>query len=381
MLFQNALLFLPDGHYHAGCLRVNGGRIAEIAGALSPLPGEETLDCGRRKLVPGLIDIHTHGRMMRDFCEGTPDAFDALAAAYIGEGVTTVCPTSMTLPLPRLEAIYAAYAAWRPSNTAGTRLIGINMEGPFLSVAKKGAHEERYIVPADTGAFDRIWRAAEGHIRLCDVAPEVRGNLEFIRAVKGRCTVSVAHTDGSYEEVMAGFKAGARGATHLFNGMSGFSHRSPGAPGAVFDGAEYAELICDGEHVAPPALRAAVRLLGPERLVVISDSVTPAGMPEGTRCALGGETVVIRGGKAQLPDGTIAGSIVSLLEELRRLIAFGIPEETALLGCTRNPARAIGETEIGELAEGKMADLLLLGYDYRAERVYRDGKEQVRNEK
>ena len=155
--------------------------------------------------------------------------------------------------------------------------------------------------------------------------------------------------------------------------MSGFSHRSPGCPGAAFDRAEYAELICDGEHVLPSVLRAAVKLLGPERLVVISDSVTPAGMPGGTRCTLGGEEVVVRGGRAELPDGTIAGSIVNLLEEVRRLIGFGIPEETALLGCTRNPARAIGAGEIGELAAGKRADLLLLGYDYRPVRVYRDG--------
>ena len=222
-------------------------------------------------------------------------------------------------------------------------------------------------------AFSGLWAASGGRIRLCDAAPEIPGNLDFIREAKDFCTVSIAHTAGSYEEVIAGFEAGAKGVTHLFNGMSGFSHRSPGCPGAAFDRAEYAELICDGEHVLPPVLRAAVKLLGPERLVVISDSVTPAGMPEGTRCTLGGEEVAVRGGRAELPDGTIAGSIVNLLEEVRRLIGFGIPEETALLGCTRNPARAIGAGEIGELAAGKRADLLLLGYDYRPVRVYRDG--------
>ena len=373
MLFQNALLFLPDGHFRLGDMRVNGEWIAEIGEKLSLLPGEEALDCGRRKLAPGLIDIHTHGCRMHDFCEGTEEAFEAMAACYIENGITTVCPTSMTLPVERLEEIYLAYARWIEKNPRGARMIGINMEGPFISVAKKGAHEAGYIVPADIESFKRLWAASGGRIRLCDAAPEIPGNLDFIREAKDFCTISIAHTAGSYEEVIAGFEAGAKGVTHLFNGMSGFSHRSPGCPGAAFDRAEYAELICDGEHVLPPVLRAAVKLLGPERLVVISDSVTPAGMPEGTRCTLGGEEVAVRGGRAELPDGTIAGSIVNLLEEVRRLIGFGIPEETALLGCTRNPARAIGAGEIGELAAGKRADLLLLGYDYRPVRVYRDG--------
>lgn len=380
MLFQNALLFMPDGHFRLGDLRTNGESIAEIGEKLSPLPGEERLDCGQRKLTPGLIDIHTHGTRMHDFCEGTEAAFEAMAASYIENGITTVCPTSMTLPVERLEEIYAAYARWMEKNPRGTRMIGINMEGPFISAAKKGAHEEKYVIPANLPDFRRLWEASGGQIRLCDVAPEIPGNLDFIREAKGFCTVSVAHTAGSYEEVMAGFAAGARGATHLFNAMTAFTHRAPGGPGAVFDRAEYAELICDGEHVSPPVLRAAVKLLGPERLVVISDSLMAAGMPEGTRCTLGGEEAVVRNGRAELPDGTIAGSIVNLLEEVRRLIGFGIPEETALLGCTRNPARAIGAGEIGELAEGKKADLLLLGYDYRAERVYRDGEMYVRNE-
>ncbi len=373
MLFRHGLLFMPDGHFRLGDLRVNGDRIAEVAENLSPLPGEETLELNRGKLTPGLIDIHTHGTHMRDFCEGTPEAFSEMAASYIQNGITTVCPTSMTLPVERLETIFSAYASWMEGNPSGTRMIGINMEGPFISVAKKGAHEGKYVVPADMDTFKRLWKASGGRIRLCDVAPEVEGNLDFIRQAKTFCTISVAHTAGSYEEVMAGFAAGARGATHLFNAMTPFSHRAPGGPGAVFDRAEYAELICDGEHVSPPVLRAAVRLLGPERLVVISDSLMAAGMPEGTRCTLGGEEAVVKNGRAELPDGTIAGSIVNLLEEVRRLINFGIPEETALLGCTRNPARAVRADDLGRLAPGMKADLLILSPDYQAERVYRDG--------
>ena len=225
MLFQNALLFLPDGHFRLGDMRVNGEWIAEIGEKLSLLPGEEALDCGRRKLAPGLIDIHTHGCRMHDFCEGTEEAFEAMAACYIENGITTVCPTSMTLPVERLEEIYLAYARWMEKNPRGTRMIGINMEGPFISVAKKGAHEAGYIVPADIESFKRLWAASGGRIRLCDAAPEIPGNLDFIREAKGFCTISIAHTAGSYEEVIAGFEAGAKGVTNLFNGMSGFSHR------------------------------------------------------------------------------------------------------------------------------------------------------------
>lgn len=379
MLLKNGLIFMEDGIFVSGDILIQNGKFAAVGQELDT-EDETVLDLQGKKVLPGLIDIHTHGCSMKDFCEGTPEAFDTLAAGYIKNGITTVCPTSMTLPPEQLEQIYSAYNTWMETDHPGSRLIGINMEGPFISVAKKGAHRAEYVIPADINTFNRLNKASGNRIRLVDVAPEIEGNTAFIRAAKDICTVSVAHTNATYEQVMEAYAAGARSTTHLFNAMSGFSHRSPGTVGAVFDSDAYAELICDGEHVLPPVIRTAVKLLGPDRLVVISDSLMAAGMPEGTVCKLGVDEVVIKGGKAVLPNGTIAGSIVNILEEIRRLISFGIDEITAIKGSTINPAKAIGiDHLVGSITPGKLADLLVLNSDYTPFMVLRDGIEQKIN--
>lgn len=378
MLLKNGFIFMEDGGFAQGDILIRDGKIAAVG---PELQAEEktVIDLAGKKVLPGLIDIHTHGCGMKDFCEGTPEAFDTLAAEYIKHGVTTVCPTSMTLPPEELERIYTAYAKWMETGHPGARLIGINMEGPFISVAKRGAHRAEYVIPADMDIFMRLNKASGNRILLVDVAPEIEGNMAFIEKAKEVCTVSVAHTNATYEQVMAAYQAGAGSTTHLFNGMSGFSHRAPGTVGAAFDSGAYAELICDGEHVLPPVIRTAAKVLG-DRLVVISDSLMAAGMPEGTVCTLGGEEVVIQGGKAVLRNDTIAGSIVNILEEIRRLISFGIDEAVAIKASTINPARAIGiDHLVGSISAGKLADLLVLQSDYTPFMVLRDGVQQEIN--
>ena len=333
----------------------------------------EVIDLDGRKVLPGLIDIHTHGCGMKDFCDGTEEALDTLAATYIQNGITTVCPTSMTLPIDRLEEIYSVYAKWMERPHRGTRLIGINMEGPFLSVEKRGAHRAEYVIPANMQDFMRLWEASGHRIRLVDVAPEIEGNLDFIRQANKLCTVSVAHTNATYDQAMEGYHAGAINTTHLFNAMSGFSHRAPGTVGAAFDSGVYAELICDGEHVCPPVIRTAFKVMG-DKIAVVSDSLMAAGMPEGTICTLGVDTVQVKDGRAVLPNGTIAGSIVNILEEIRRLIAFGIDENLAIRCSTITPAKIIGaDSHIGSITPGKQADLLVLTEDYTPFLVFRDG--------
>ncbi len=379
MLLKNGLIFMDNGVFAPGDIRIRDGKFAAVGEKLDA-QGETVLNLHGKKVLPGLIDIHTHGCGMKDFCEGMPEAFDTLASEYIRHGITTVCPTSMTLPPEQLERIYTAYNDWMASDHPGSRLIGINMEGPFISVAKRGAHRVEYVIPADFKTFTRLNQASGNRIRLVDVAPEIEGNLDFIRQAKEICTVSIAHTNATYEQAMEGYAAGATSTTHLFNAMSGFSHRAPGTVGAVFDSDAYAELICDGEHVVPPVIRTAVKLLGPDRLIVISDSLMAAGMPEGTVCTLGGDEVVIKGGKAVLPNGTIAGSIVNILEEIRRLLSFGVDECTAIKASTINPAKAIGiDHLVGSITPGKLADVLVLNPDYTPFIVLRDGIEQKIN--
>lgn len=371
MLLKNGLIFTGNG-FTPGDILIEGDKIAAVGTDTGYVSGE-VIDLDGRKVLPGLIDIHTHGCGMKDFCDGTEEALDTLAATYIQNGITTVCPTSMTLPIDRLEEIYSVYAKWMERPHRGTRLIGINMEGPFLSVEKRGAHRAEYVIPANMQDFMRLWEASGHRIRLVDVAPEIEGNLDFIRQANKLCTVSVAHTNATYDQAMEGYHAGAINTTHLFNAMSGFSHRAPGTVGAAFDSGAYGELICDGEHVCPPVIRTAFKVMG-DKIAVVSDSLMAAGMPEGTICTLGVDTVQVKDGRAVLPNGTIAGSIVNILEEIRRLIAFGIDENLAIRCSTITPAKIIGaESHIGSITPGKQADLLILTEDYTPFLVFRDG--------
>lgn len=377
MLFKNGLVFTEKNIFEKVDILVKDGLFAAVGPDL-PAQGEEVVDLAGKKVLPGLIDIHTHGCGMADFCDGTPEAFQTLAGTYIKAGVTTVCPTSMTLPPAQLSAIYKAYAAWVEEDHPGTRLIGINMEGPFISVAKKGAHEAQYVIPADMDIFNALNADSGNRIRLVDVAPEQFDNLDFIRQAKEVCTVSVAHTDGTYDQIMAGYKAGATSTTHLYNAMTGLVHREPGTVGAAVDSGAYAELICDGAHVHPAVLRLTFKAMGDDRIAVISDSLMAAGMPEGTICSLGGQEVVVKDGRCQLMNGVIAGSIANILSEIRLLISIGVPEESAIKCSTINPAKVAKiDHMVGSISVGKCADLLVLKEDYTPAMVYRDGIPQA----
>lgn len=377
MLFKNGLVFTENCVFEKADILVKDGVFAAVGQDL-PADGEEIIDLQGKKVLPGLIDIHTHGCGMKDFCDGNAEAFQTMADTYIKAGVTTVCPTSMTLPPDELSRIYKAYAAWMEEPHPGSRLIGINMEGPFISVPKKGAHVAEYVIPADLETFKRLNADSGNRIRLVDVAPEQFDNLTFIEQARDICTVSIAHTDGTYDQVMAGYAAGATSTTHLFNAMTGLVHREPGTVGAAIDAGAYTELICDGAHVHPAVIRATFKAVGDDKVVVISDSLMAAGMPDGTVCSLGGQEVVVKDGRAQLPNGTIAGSVVNILEEIRRLMSFGIPEETAVKCSTINPAKAARMDDVvGSISVGKYADLLVLNEDYTPAMVYRDGIRQA----
>ena len=377
MLFKNGLVFTDSGVFRRLDVRTNGDRVAEIGENL-PENGEEVKDLSGKKLVPGFIDIHTHGCGGCDFCDATPEAYQTMADTYLKAGVTTVLGTSMTLPVDQLLKIFTAYREFADHQTHGARMVGINMEGPFISAAKKGAHIAEYVVPADFETFRKLNEASGGRIRQVDVAPEIPGNLDFIRKASEVCTVCVAHTAGGYEEAMAAYAAGAASNTHLYNAMSGFSHRAPGVVGAVFDSDTFAEIICDGFHINPAVIRATFREMGDDRLCLISDSLRAAGCPNGVY-ELGGQQVHVQDGKATLENGTIAGSVIDSRIAVERAIAFGVGEETALKAATINPARAIRlDREIGSITVGKLADLLVVSdCQYRSlEEIYQGGVRQ-----
>lgn len=354
MIVRNARLFRPDGGFETGDLCIADD------GTFAPTAGGEILDAHGLTAIPGLVDIHFHGCVGHDFCEGTPEAIGAITRYEASVGVGAVCPATMTFPEETLGKIADAAAAWTsPDDSA--ELVGINMEGPFIAESKKGAQNAAYLHKPDAGMFRRLQARAGGLFKLCDIAPEVEGGLECIRALAGEVRVSLAHTAADYETAKAAFEAGAKQATHLYNAMQPYTHRSPGLIGAAYDFAESVELIADGVHIHPAAVRLTFRAFGDDRVILISDSMMATGMPDG-QYSLGGQPVTVRGNLATLADGTIAGSATNLLDCMRTAVReMGIPLGSAVKAATVNPARAIGVYDrYGSFDSGKAANVILL---------------------
>lgn len=358
-------------------MRITGGYVFDLeqgftvrdintTGALiSENSGDDIiLDASNCYVIPGLVDVHFHGCVGEDFSDATPDGLQAIANYELSQGVTYICPAGMTLPEDQLEKICRNTALHRAKNTGGAEVVGLHLEGPFLSTAKKGAQNEDFLHDPDIAMLHRLQEASEHCIRLVTVAPEQPGAMEFIRdAVQNGITVSVGHTVADYETATAAFEAGANHATHLYNGMPSIHHRSPGVIGAAFDtpGVQ-AELICDGVHIHGAIVHLTFQLFGAERMILISDSLRATGMPDG-QYPFGGQEIEVHGNRATIvghPE-TLAGSVTSLMGCLRQAVAFGIPLADAVRACTYNPAQSIGIADrAGTLDVGKEASIVLL---------------------
>lgn len=319
-----------------------------------------TLDASGCYVIPGLVDIHFHGCMGVDFCDGTEEAIQTIADYEASQGVTAICPATMTFDEARLTQIAQAAAAHR--NEKGAVLSGINMEGPFIAAKKKGAQNGKYIHKPDVEMFERLQKAAGGLFKLVDLAPEVEGAMEFIEMEKGKAVLSIAHTDADYETAKRALDAGISHMTHLYNAMNGISHRAPGPVIAAADDAKCeAELICDGVHIHPAVVRTTLKMFGPERVIFISDTMEAAGLADGTY-ELGGQPVFVKGNLATLADGTIAGSNTNLMRCMQTAVKdMKVPLETAVRCASVNPAKSIGiYEECGSITPGKRADFVLL---------------------
>ncbi|MGN0998972.1 MAG: N-acetylglucosamine-6-phosphate deacetylase [Faecousia sp.] len=371
MLYKNGNLFV-DGHFQPGSFRVEDGRFTEI---LDFTPDEAGLDLGGACVIPGLIDVHNHGNSGADFSDGDYEGLVKMARYLARNGITGFAPASMTLPYEVLQTAYRTAVRLRNEKPVGcARIEGIQMEGPFFSEKKKGAQNGAYLKEPDFEAFQRLYDASEGLLRIADVAAELPGAAEFTERVSKLCTVSIAHTDCTYDEAKAVFEAGAKHLTHLFNAMPGIHHRKPGPIGAASEREDVvAELICDGQHVHESAVRMAFRLF-PGRICLISDALRCCGMPDG-QYTLGGQDVFLKDGIARLADGTIAGSATNLYDCMRKAIDFGIPKEQAILSATLIPARQLGrDGEIGSIAVGKRADFVVCDSKLLRQAVYLAGE-------
>ena len=322
------------------------------------------LDASGCYVIPGLVDVHFHGCVGEDFSDASPEGVQRMADFELSQGVTYICPAGMTLPEDQLTAICRNAAAHRAKNAGGAQLVGLHLEGPFLSTAKKGAQNGDFLHDPDSAMLRRLQKAAEGCVKLVTVAPEQPGAMDFIRAaVADGIAVSVGHTTADYDTAAAAFAAGADHATHLYNGMPPLHHRSPGVIGAAFDDPKVqVELICDGIHIHSSVVRATFRLFGAGRVILISDSLRATGMPDG-QYPFGGQEIEVHGNRATIlghPE-TLAGSVTSLMGCLRQAVAFGVPLADAVRAASYNPARSIGiDRQAGSLDTGKEASLILL---------------------
>lgn len=383
MIIKNVKIYMPDQKFVSGDIVTDGDRIEKIlpGGAIEESEAE-TVDGEGCYCLPGMIDLHFHGCKGMDVCDGTKEALDTIASYEASIGVTAIAPATMTLPVEELESVLSNAAEYKKSQengtaVAGADLVGINMEGPFISKVKKGAQDERNILPYSTEIYKRFQKAARGLVKLIGVAPEESETEAFIREVKGEVSVSLAHTNADYDTAKKAFDAGASHAVHLYNAMPAFSHREPGVVGAVADSSHVmAEIICDGVHIHPAVVRATFQMLGADRMILISDSMRAAGMPDG-QYTLGGLDVKVRGNRATLvSDGALAGSVTPLPDCVRTAVKeMKIPLETAAACATINPARSLGiDDRYGSIEVGKKADFVLWDKDLNLKMVIKDGR-------
>ena len=335
----------------------------------------KTYDASGCYVIPGLTDLHFHGCMGKDFSDADPEGLEIMARYELSQGVTQICPAGMTLLEEQLTKVCQVAAAHRDANKPGAELCGINLEGPFLSTAKKGAQKADWIHAPDVDMFRRLMATSKGLVKLVSIAPEEPGAMEFIEAVEGEVTVSIAHTTADYDTAMEAFRLGARQVTHLFNAMPPFSHRAPGVVGAALDTPICnVELICDGVHIHPAVVRAVFKMFGYKRVILISDTMRAAGMPDGDY-TLGGQPVKVKGKYATLADGTLAGSVTNLMNCMRTAVSFGIPLEDAVWAAAVNPARAIGIfSRMGSLEPGKRANVVVLDQNLELKDVFFRGE-------
>ena len=374
MFYKNARIYTGDFKFHIGAFEVVDGKFGAVLPENVP---EDAIDLNGATVIPGLIEAHSHGAVGADFSDGDYEGLVRMAKYYLSCGVTSFAPTSMTLPYEILEKAFATARKLVDEDPAGcAKVRGIHMEGPFFSMKKKGAQNGAYLKDPDFEGFKKLNDGCGGLVKIVDLASELPGAEEFVRQASQVCTVSIAHTDSDYDHAKAAIEAGVSHLTHLYNAMPGINHRNPGViPAAVESGTVRAELICDGYHIHPSAVRLAFTMFK-DRMIIVSDSGRCAGLPDGTQFELGGQDAWLRDGVARLGDGTIACSASNMWKCLQNVLSWGIPEEEAIRAATYNPAVSLGAADVvGSIEEGKIADFLIITGNYEDKRVFLAGQE------
>lgn len=337
---------------------ISGQRFADAAGS------GDALDATGCIVIPGLVDIHFHGSAGADMSDGDLEGLHKMGAYEASRGVTAMCPATMTLSFEQLSDAMLAAADYQPAANEAD-LVGINLEGPYISPSKVGAQNPQHVRAADADEFKRLQELSGGLIKLVDIAPEEPGADAFIQEMGDEVRISVAHTCADYDSAKTAFEKGAKHLTHLYNAMDPMHHRNPGPiPAAAERDDVTAEIIADGVHIHPSMVRLAFNMFGDDRMILVSDTLRAAGLDDGVY-DLGGQDVTVKGPEARIANGALAGSVSDLMRCFTVAVKdMDIPLISAVKAASVNPARAIGlSDEYGSLEAGHVADAVILDED------------------
>ena len=373
MVIRNASILMDDFKFKKGDLCIAGDKISKINDDI--VSGEdEEIDADGCYLIPGLIDSHTHGCKGYDTCDKDIKGYEEMSKFYASNGITSFMFTTMTLSIEELKEILKTLYQYISNGSKYAEPLGIYLEGPFINPKKKGAQSEKDILEPDENLFLDLQKVSGNNIKVVALAPEMKKGIDFVKKVSKDVITTIAHTDSDYETSIKAIEAGIKSITHAYNAMPSFLHRDPGVIGAAIDKDIFVELICDGIHVHPSMIRAMFKLVNRDKLILISDSMSAAGMENG-KYMLGGQEVSLKDGKATLMDGTIAGSSTNILQCIRNCVEYGIKLEDAVKAATINPATRLGISDsIGSIREGKYADIVLIDKELNLKKVFKRGR-------
>jgi len=361
-----------------GFIKVKNGIIVSVGEKKQVKKADaETLDLHNSLIVPGFIDIHTHGIAGVDTMDAKEESIRKMSIVNAAHGVTAFLPTTVCAPYNALINVIKTVVNVKRKQNMKAKVLGLNLEGPFISPKKLGAMDPNYARPPSIKEFDKLWKASDGLIKLITIAPEVSGALELVRHVTSRgVTVAMGHSYASYQETMDCIRAGARHTTHLFNAMRAYGHREPGIVGAVLESAVVStEVIADLIHLHPTTLRLTCAMKPEDKVVLVTDAIQATDMPDGMY-KLGKKEIYVKKGVSRLADGTLAGSTLTMEKAVRNMVfEVGVPLEQAVAMATVNPAKVLGiENEVGSLESGKCADFAVLDKNLNVVSTFVDGK-------